>query len=278
MKLKFYGARGSIPVCDTGFQQFGGNTTCFQITFVDTNRIAIIDAGTGLRNLGRDVRAIGHQQDQLVIAFTHFHWDHIQGFPFFGPAYDPEQKIRLLTVGKGQTIGNLREIFEVPLQSQYFPVQLDRMGAQFEFLKVEDATRHFTAVNNVETTVTGQRHNHPGGAYGFRIERGGKVLVICTDVEHGDEIDPQVVALSRGADLLVHDAQYTAEELQMHRGWGHSSFDQAMQVAEMAGVKQLAMTHHDPEHDDDFLLRMEKLCQERFPNTQFAREGMEIVL
>ena len=278
VKLKFYGARGSIPVCDPGFQQFGGNTTCFQITFVDTNRIAIIDAGTGLRNLGRDLRAIGHQQDQVVIAFTHFHWDHIQGFPFFRPAYDPEQRIRILTVGRGQTIGNLREIFEVPLQSQYFPVQLEQMGAQFEFLKVEDASRHFTAVNNVETTVTGQRHNHPGGAYGFRIERAGKVLVICTDVEHGDVVDPQVVELSRGADLLVHDAQYTAEELQTHRGWGHSSFDQAMQVAEMAGVKHLAMTHHDPEHDDDFLLRMEKLCQERFPNTQFAREGMEIIL
>jgi ribonuclease BN (tRNA processing enzyme) len=152
------------------------------------------------------------------------------------------------------------------------------MGAQFEFLKVEDASKHFPRVNNVETKVTAQRHNHPGGAYGCRIERSGKVLVICTDVEHGEEIDPRVVELSRGADLLVHDAQYTAEELRTHRGWGHSSFDQAMEVAEMAGVKHLAMTHHDPEHDDDFLLRMEKLCQERFPNTQFAREGMEIVL
>jgi phosphoribosyl 1,2-cyclic phosphodiesterase len=289
MKLKFYGARGSMPVCDAGFQQFGGNTTCFQITFTDTNRIAIIDAGTGLRNLGRDLRAIGHHQDQILIAFTHFHWDHIQGFPFFAPAYNPEQKITIVTLGRDQTIGNLREIFEVPLQSQYFPVQLDKMGAQFEFLKVEDvrvssslisvASKHFAGVvNDVETTVTSQRHNHPGGAYGFRIERLGKVLVICTDVEHGEEIDLKVVELSRGADLLVHDAQYTAEELLTHRGWGHSSFDQAMEVAEMAGVKHLAMTHHDPEHDDDFLLRMEKLCQGRFPNTQFAREGMEIVL
>lgn len=278
MKLKFYGTRGSIPVCDAGFQQFGGNTTCFQITFEDTNRIAIIDAGTGLRNLGRDLRAIGHHQDQIVIGFTHFHWDHIQGFPFFFPAYDRAQKITILALGRGQTIGNLREIFEVPMQSQYFPVQLDMMGAQFEFLKVEDASRHFSGVNNVETVVTTQRHNHPGGAYGCRIERQGKVLVICTDVEHGDEIDPRVVDLSRGADLLVHDAQYTAEELRTHRGWGHSSFDQAMQVAEMAEVKLLAMTHHDPEHDDDFLLRMEKLCQGRFRNTQFAREGMEIVL
>ncbi len=251
MKLKFYGTRGSTPVCEAGFQQFGGNTTCFQITFTDTNRIVIIDAGTGLRNLGRDMRAIGHRQDLLVIAFTHFHWDHLQGFPFFAPAYNPKQKITILTLGQNQTIGNLREIFEVPLQSQYFPVQLNQMGAQFEFLKVDDASKQFpVGVDDVETNVTGQRHNHPGGAYGFRIERGGKVLVICTDVEHGEEIDPQVVELSRGADLLVHDAQYTAEELRTHRGWGHSSFDQAMQVAEMAGVKRLAMTHHDPEHDD----------------------------
>jgi len=278
MKLKFYGTRGSIPVCDVGFQQFGGNTTCFQLTLRDSNRIAIIDAGTGLRNLGRDLRAIGHQQEQIFIGFTHFHWDHIQGFPFFGPAYNPQQRITILAPDPDQTIDDLREIFEVPMQAQYFPVQLDRMGAQFEFLKVTDASKHFTGIKNVETIVTGQRHNHPGGAYGFRIEREGKVLVICTDIEHGEEIDPKVVELSRGADLLVHDAQYTAEELGTHRGWGHSSYDQAMEVAELAGVKHLAMTHHDPDHDDEFLLRMEKLCQRRFPNSQLAREGMEIVL
>ena len=154
MKLKFYGTRGSIPVCDAGFQEFGGDTTCLQITFTDTNRIAIIDAGTGVRNLGKDLRAIGHKQDQLFIAFTHFHWDHIQGFPFFAPAYDPSQKITLLTLGRDQTVTNLREIFEVQMQSQYFPVQLDHMGASFEFLQIADASKHFSAVNNVETVVT----------------------------------------------------------------------------------------------------------------------------
>src|ERR1700757_4998762 len=259
MRLKFYGTRGSIPVCDASFQQFGGNTTCLQITFTDTNRIAIIDAGTGLRNLGRDLRAIGHKQEQILIGFTHFHWDHIQGFPFFGPAYDPSQKITVLTIGRGQTITNLREIFEVQMQSQYFPVQLNHMGARFEFLQIADATKHFTAGGNVETVVTALRHNHPGGAYTFRIERRGKVLVVCTDVEHLEEMDPQLVELARGADLLVHDAQFTAEELKSKRGWGHSSFDQAMEFAEMAGAKRLVMTHHDPEHDDEFLLRMEKL-------------------
>jgi phosphoribosyl 1,2-cyclic phosphodiesterase len=278
MRLKFYGTRGSIPVCDAGFQQFGGNTTCLQITFTDTNRVAIIDAGTGIRNLGRDLRAMGHKQDQIFIAFTHFHWDHIQGFPFFPQAYDPGQKITLLTLGREQTVTDLRGIFEVQMQEEYFPVQLDRMGATFEFLQVADASRHFTTINNVPTVVSTQRHNHPGGAYSFRIERNGKALVVCTDVEHGDQIDQRLVELARGANLLVHDAQYTAEELQKRRGWGHSSFDQAMQVAEMAGVKRLALTHHDPEHDDEFLQRMENLCRERFPDVVVAREGMEIQL
>jgi len=278
MKLKFYGTRGSIPICDAGFQQFGGNTTCLQITFTDTNRIAIIDAGTGLRNLGRDLKAMGHQQDQIVIGFTHFHWDHIQGFPFFAPAYDPRQKITLLSLGRDQTVGNLREIFAVQLQAEYFPVQLDRMGAQFEFLQIADASKYFSGVDQVPTLVTALRHNHPGGAYSFRIERGGKVLVICTDVEHGAQLDERVVELARGADLLVHEAQYTAEELQQRRGWGHSSFDQAMEVAERAGVKRLAITHHDPDHDDEFLLHIEKLCQRRFPRTVLAREGMELAI
>ena len=183
MRLKFYGTWGSIPVCNAGFQQFGWNTTCLQITFTDTNRVAINDAGTGIRNLGRDLRAMGHKQDQIFIAFTHFHWDHIQGFPFFPQAYDPGQKI-----------------------------------------------------------------------------------------------DQRLVELARGADLLVHDAQYIAEELQKRGGWRHSSFDQAMQVAERAGVKRLALTHHEPEHDDEFLQRMENLCRERFPDVVLAREGIEIQL
>ena len=278
MKLKFYGTRGSTPVCDAGFQEFGGNTTCVQIAFPDTKTIAIIDSGTGIRNLGRDLYAMGHKQEQIIIAFTHFHWDHIQGFPFFAQAYDPSQNIVILAMGEGRTFGNLREIFEVQMQAQYFPVQLDRMGASFEFLHIDKASEHFTGVNNTITTVTANRHNHPGGAYAYRVERAGKALVFCTDIEHGDTIDQNVVELARGADLLVHEAQYTKAELPAKKGWGHSSFDQAMQVAEMAGVKRLVITHHDPEHDDAFLRRMEQLCQERFERCVLAREGMEIDL
>ena len=166
-------------------------------------------------------------------------------------------------MGQGRTIGNLREIFEVQMQAQYFPVQLDRMGASFEFLHIDKASEHFTGVNNTITTVIANRHNHPGGAYGYRVERAGKVLVFCTDIEHGDTIDQNVVELARAADLLVHEAQYTTEELKTKKGWGHSSYDQVLQVAEMAGVQRLVITHHDPDHDD--VSGGWKSCARRFP-------------
>ena len=273
IKVKFYGTRGSISVCGPKFQEFGGNTTCLQITDMKTNRIGIFDAGTGIRDLGNDLVASGHEQDQIFIVFTHFHWDHIQGFPFFTKAYDPKQKINIFTMGKGKNNDEIKGLFTTLMQSEYFPVPFDKMGASFEFMHPDVLSGIF---GPLQVKITANRHNHPGGAYGYRIEREGKVLAFCTDIEHGDEIDQNVVELCKDADLLIHDAQYTSEELKVKKGWGHSSYEQAIQVAEMAGVKQLAITHHDPDHDDEFLLGMEKQCQERFPNCVLAREKMEI--
>ena len=272
MIVKFYGTRGSIPVCDPAFQVFGGNTTCIAILRKKTSRVAIIDAGTGIRNLGRDISSGAIQQEVINIGFTHFHWDHIQGFPFFSPAYNPRQKINVIALGKNRGIENLKTIFEMQMQSAYFPVQLEKMGAQFNFI----ASGQEEMLDFYDADVFTLRLNHPGGSYGYRIERDGKVLVICTDLEHGDQIDASVVAFAQGADLLVHEAQYTTEELATHRGWGHSSYEQAIQVAEQAGVKQLVMTHHDPDHDDQFLREVEKTCQDRFPDCLLAREQMEI--
>ena len=273
IKVKFYGTRGSISVCGPKFQEFGGNTTCLQITDMKTNRIGIFDAGTGIRDLGNDLVVSGHEQDQIFIVFTHFHWDHIQGFPFFTKAYDPKQKINIFTMGKGKNNDEIKGLFTTLMQSEYFPVPFDKMGASFDFMHPDVLSGIF---GPLQVKITANRHNHPGGAYGYRIEREGKVLVFCTDIEHGDEIDQNVVELCKDADLLIHDAQYTSEELKVKKGWGHSSYEQAIQVAEMAGVKQLAITHHDPDHDDEFLLGMEKQCQQRFPNCVLAREKMEI--
>jgi ribonuclease BN (tRNA processing enzyme) len=160
------------------------------------------------------------------------------------------------------------------MQEEYFPVTLDRMGAKIEFLQTSvDYMSGETAFVRVI------KHNHPGGAYSYRLQdKEGKVLVYCTDIEHGEHIDPQIVALARDADVLIHEGQYTLEELPRYQGWGHSSWTQAVEVAEQAGVKWLIITHHDPDHDDAFLRDVEKQCQARFPNAVLAREKMEVVI
>lgn len=272
MKIKFYGTRGSIPVCNRDFLEFGGNTTSIQLTR-DNGRIAILDAGTGIRQLGNDLIKNGFHQEELFIGFTHFHWDHIQGFPFFGPAYNSNLVINILAMGKDRRINDLEGIFKGQMKPEYFPIPLQSMGAKFNFLKLDH-----NELNINGTIVRVIKQNHAGDSFGYRIEDNGKSLVFCTDLEHGDSVLPEIVDFCKNADLLVHDGQYTPEQLKTHKGWGHSSYEQAIEVAEKAGVKKLAITHHDPEHNDAFLTRLEKKCQKRLPNCVFARENMEIII
>jgi phosphoribosyl 1,2-cyclic phosphodiesterase len=272
MRVKFYGVRGSLPVSGGEFQRFGGNTTCIEILREEARRIAIIDAGTGIRNLGKEIINKGLNQNVINILFSHFHWDHIQGFPFFAPAYIKNQIIGILVMGKQRRIKNLKEIFSLQMQNEFFPVPLEAMGAQFEFLTYGDKETFYGA----NVTATPQYHKFMGGSYGFRIEDEGLSLVICTDLEHIDGIDENIVNLARDADLLIHDGQYTADEYKKYKGWGHSSWEQAVEVAIQAKVKRLIITHHDPDHDDVFLDAMEKECQEIFPDSLFAKEGMEV--
>ena len=274
LKIEFYGTRGSTPVCERGFQEFGGNTTCIKIGTPSQRSLGICDAGTGIRRLGLDLLQSGQPlPKEIFIGFTHFHLDHIQGLPFFSPAYQAGINIKIIALGKGRNIQDLKGIFSRQMQAEYFPVQLDNMGANFAFLDLDYSTEVFN-----KTTMTALRHNHPGGAYSYRLERAGKTVVISTDIEHGTTVDQRLIEFARGADLLIHDAQYTSEELERYRGWGHSSYEQAMEVAEKAEVKFLALTHHDPEHDDNFLRLMEKKCQKRYPNCVLAREGMEFTV
>lgn len=259
---------------DPDFSTYGGNTPCILMT-ASTGRIAILDAGTGIRRLGNDLLATSHEQyDEIIIGLSHTHWDHIQGFPFFKLARDPNRHITLAISAKGKSLKNLEGIFEAQLRHDYFPVPLDKLGAQLTFW--EPDVTEFTHPRGANIVTC--KHSHPGGAYSYRITEGGKTLVYCTDVEHPDGIDPNVVALSRDADLLIHDAQYTPRELKERKGWGHSSWEQALEVGEQAGVKKLALFHHDPEHPDTFLFKIEEEVQKRFPNAFLAREGMEVLL
>jgi len=269
MIVTFYGTRGSVPVCDHNFQEFGGNTTCISLYRKDIKTTSIIDAGTGIRNLGKYIMEYPDRHETINIAFTHFHWDHIQGFPFFQPAYNKETILNILSVGETSE-SKLESILEGQMQGEYFPLPMSKMGGKFTFtnLGIE-----FVNVNG--TLVKVIKQNHPGGSYGIRIELQNNSLVICTDVEHDDPISEDFIRFCKGADLLIHDAQYTDEELKLHKDWGHSSYSQAIDVAEKAGVKMLVMTHHDPDHDDDFLRKQEKICQDRFKDCELAREGIE---
>lgn len=279
-QIKFYGVRGSTPVCEAGFQNFGGNTTCIYADLLTNDRsktIAIFDAGTGIRKLGKEIgKGLLPDTDMMYLLFTHFHWDHIQGLPFFDPAYRPDKRLKIFSPHHEMKKKELQHIFEVQMQREYFPVQLDKMGAKFEFIIAKTYPKALVSEDYISFDY--RRHNHPGGAYSYRFSAKGKTVVICTDLEHGEKIDHEVVRFCQGADLLIHDAQYTDEELENHRGWGHSSYSQAIDCARQAGVKQLVFTHHDPDHNDDFLEKKEIECQAIFPNCSMAREGMEILV
>jgi phosphoribosyl 1,2-cyclic phosphodiesterase len=272
MKITFYGTRGSIPVADSDFLRYGGNTSCILVTF-NNGRIAILDAGTGMRKLGNDILAKGIEQyDNIFIGLSHTHWDHIQGFPYFKPAYDPKRHFTIAICGKGKQEESLEHIFELQMRNAFFPVSVRKMGAKFTFWQ-PDLSCHTTASG---IHVIAVQHGHPGGAYTYRINEGKKTLVYCTDIEYEDEIDTHIVSIAKYADLLIHDAQFSTDELKTRKGWGHSTWLQAIEVAERAEVKQVAFFHHDPDHNDGYLLEVERKCKERLPNSFFAREGMEI--
>ena len=276
LQVKFYGVRGSISVSGEQYTEFGSNTTCIQLMTTETGRIGVLDAGTGIRDLGKDFIDRKSDQKDIFIAFSHFHWDHIQGFPFFLPAYDPEMEINILAMGDEREIDNIRDIFDVQMQERYFPVSIDEMGATFNFIHIAKDHATFMPPDGVPVNVVCQRHSHPGAAYSYRYEREGLVVTICTDIEHGDSIDQNIVELARGSDILIHEAQYTEDEYSTKRGWGHSTYEQAIEVARQAGVKQLVITHHDPDHDDAFLREQEARCQAIMPNLVFTREGMTV--
>ena len=239
MKLKFYGTRGSIPICDAGFQQFGGNTTCLQITFTDTNRIAIIDAGTGLRNLGRDLRAIGHKQEQIAIAFTHFHWDHIQGFPFFAPAYDPRPENHAPDARPGPD--------SRPICGRFSKSKCRRNISRCNWITwgpISSSCKSPMPANTSPASTMCQPWSPLKGTTipAERIVSGSSETARCSSFARMSSMASRSIRgwWSWRAARTCWSMTRNTRPRNCRNGavGGHSSFDQAMQVAEMAGVKQ----------------------------------------
>ena len=305
MKLRFWGVRGSIPCPGPETIKYGGNTACIELRFDGLERIIILDAGSGIRDLAGSL--LSHDLKRgplnLKLFLTHTHLDHILGFPFFVPLYIPNTRVKVYGPVTYEE-ESLQEVMAGQLSYRYFPVRLDQLLSHIEYVDLAEGVLDLGDGITLKTAFL----NHSLLCLGYRFEWAGKVLCTAYDTEpfrnlfSGDVKDPsydEVMAIEgeaaaqaanqriedflADADLLIHDTQYTQEEYEAGKiGWGHSSFDQAIAAARRARVKRLALFHHEPLRTDaqmDDLARM--YCTgggNGEPEVFFAREGMEIEL
>ncbi len=272
LTVRFWGVRGSIPTPQAGFLGVGGNTPCVEVQAADGTRV-ILDAGTGIRPLGYALAAeAAGDPGELHVLLSHFHWDHLQGLPFFAPLYTPGQTVRFYAAAD---VGRLKDFLRGQMCFPYFPVPFGDVAAVTETERLEDGVPFQVGPLTIQPFPV----FHPQGAHGFRIEADGAVAVYATDHEHGSKIhDEGLCEVARGADLLISDAQYTPDEYELRRGWGHTTWTHATDLATEAEVGRLALFHHDPAHDDAALERICDQARQRFAATDLAREGTEVRL
>jgi len=267
LELRFWGVRGSIAAPGSHTVAVGGNTTCLSLQVGD--ELLIFDAGTGIRNLGNFLQEERRTGCHGHIFFTHYHWDHIQGLPFFAPGRSDKYQFHLY--GERKEGADLKAILDTQMQSPYSPVPFPELDALEEFTALtEDDT---IELDNGACVRTG-RLNHPNGAIGYRVEYGSQVICIVTDHEHPEEgLDPNVVSFVEGADVLVHDAQYHPDEKAgPKKGWGHSSWEEAALTAKEARVGRLFLSHHDPDRSDAEVYEITSQARKLFPDTDAATE------
>ncbi len=272
MLVKFWGVRGSTPTPQSENLRYGGNTSCVEVRI--NGQIYIFDCGTGFRNLGKQLIA-EHQERSIHahIFLSHFHWDHIQGIPFFGPLYsNPENYFFFHSSSRSR---GLQRAIEEQMSDPYFPVDMSEMAAHRNFYDIEEDRIAFD-----DCVIQSMWLNHPQGCLGFRVETEDKVVVYATDNEPGHPVfDKNVRQLAEGADVLIYDAQYLPEEyIANKRGWGHSHWREAVNIVTESGTKELILFHHDPEHSDTAIDSIVSKAREYYPRVRAASEGMEIQL
>ncbi|OPY57743.1 MAG: ribonuclease Z [Pelotomaculum sp. PtaU1.Bin035] len=275
-KVAFWGVRGSRPVSGPHTVLFGGNTPCVQIQIGE--RLLIMDAGTGICNLGNQLmKKKGKIKGEIFI--THTHWDHIQGFPFFTPAFIKNNHFVLY----GQSKMNLTfaNLMRGQMLYPHFPVSLEQMGATIEFYEVYSGEEIDLDDGIVVKTA---HNNHPGGSISYRLEHGGRACCYITDTEHYSCLDNNLRDIINGADLVIYDTNFTDEEYVGQEsytskiGWGHSTWQEGVKLMQAAGARKLVLFHHATHRTDNDLAEIERKAQKQYPNCVAAREGMVISL
>ncbi len=273
--VRFWGVRGSIASPGSDTCRYGGNTACLEVRCGGAR--LVFDAGTGLRGLDGVLRAeqqAGGGPADLDLFLTHTHLDHICGLPFFAPAFDPAARVRVWA-GHLESGDCLETVLQAMIASPLHP-RPAAFGAGCVFREFDTGAVLSPCAG---VTVRTGPLNHPGGAVGYRVEWGGRCLCIVTDTEHaGPGRDAAVVDLVRGADVMVYDATYTDAEFPARVGWGHSTWEECLRVADAAGVGRAVIFHHDPARTDDELDAIQAAAQGVRPGTLVAAEGMELSL
>ncbi|MBX2801926.1 MAG: MBL fold metallo-hydrolase [Myxococcales bacterium] len=271
LSVRFWGVRGSIACPGQATVRYGGNTSCIEVRCSD--RLLILDAGTGLRCLGDALRSHGPLDVDLLL--THTHIDHISGLPFFRPLGDASNVVRMWA-GHLRPHHSLQQVLQGYMSDPLFPVSPSKFSADVTYLDFQ-AGRTLELAHDVIVRTTAL--NHPQGATGYRVEHGGRSVCYVTDTEHvPGERHAGIVELSQGADLLIYDCTYTDEEFDAHVGWGHSTWQEGVRLADAADVGTLVLFHHDPSHDDDVMDRIAAEAARARPGTLTAREGMRLEL
>jgi phosphoribosyl 1,2-cyclic phosphodiesterase len=270
--VRFWGVRGSIPTPGKDTMRYGGNTSCIEMRVGE--RRLIFDGGTGLQELSKNL--MKQLPPKTYMFFTHYHWDHIQGFPFFMPAFVKGHCLQIYGAIP-QNGDSLEQHFMERVLHPNSPVPLAGLKADIKFCDV--VCGETFEVEDIQFQTC--HLNHPNNAMGYRVNWCGRSVFYCTDTEHyPDRLDENVMELARDADMMIYDAMYTDEEYHHPKapklGWGHSTWEEAVKIAKAAGVKTLVIFHHDPAHSDEFLDQLALQVKDSFPNSVIAREGLVI--
>lgn len=269
IRLKLWGVRGSLPAPGSQTQIFGGNTSCIEMRCGE--ELFIFDAGSGIRELGLDL--LKSLPIKGRIFFTHYHWDHILGFPFFVPAYIPSNEFDIY--GESKRRRSTKQILSGQMSFPYFPVGLNAMQAKLKFHTIKVGTTLKFPTKSATVTIKTHRLNHPFDAMGYRVDYNGSSVAYITDYEHFDYRDEPLIEFVQGADAMIYDSAFNEAEYVTKHGWGHSTWEQGIKLAQAANVKTLLISHHEPTHNDVYMEKVEKEAQEIYPSSVVAREKHE---